>query len=189
LQKDYEDWVFQTGELRLRANLTLKKFAAPDVSEADFIRECLAEAQKQRDKDVEKTGATLRRKKEALQQKLAKEESELAADQRELTARTTEEVGAGLQTVLGLFGGRKRSVNTNLTKRRMTANAKADVEESEKMIALLKKQIADMDQEISQANAEITQKWEDIAADISELPLLPTKTNIFLEIFGVAWKP
>ncbi len=189
LQRDYEDWVFQTGELRLRANLTLKKFAAPDVSEADFIRECLAEAQKQRDKDVEKTGAALRRKKEALQQKLAKEESELAADQRELTARTTEEVGAGLQTVLGLFGGRKRSVNTNLTKRRMTANAKADVEESEKMIALLKKQIADMDQEISQANAEITQKWEDIAADISELPLLPTKTNIFLEIFGVAWKP
>ncbi len=189
LQKDYEDWVFQTGELRLRANLTLKKFAAPDVSEAEFIRECLSEAQKQRDLDVEKTGAVLRRKKESLEQKLAKEEAELADDQRELSARTTEEVGAGLQTVLGLFGGRKRSVNTNLTKRRMTANAKADVEESVKAIEMYKKQIAEVEQEISLANAEITRKWEEIASQISELPLLPTKTNIFLEIFGVAWKP
>jgi len=189
LQRDFEDWVFRTGELRIRANLTLKKFAAPDVSEANFVRECLAEAQKQRDLDVEKTGAALRRKKESLQQKLAKEEAELAADQRELSARTTEEVGAGLQTVLGLLGGRKRSVNTNLTKRRMTANAKADVEESVKAIEMFKKQIAEVDQEISLANAEITRKWEEIAGQITELPLLPIKTNIFLEIFGVAWKP
>ena len=98
-------------------------------------------------------------------------------------------MGAGLQTVLGLLGGRKRSVNTNLTKRRMTANAKADVDESIQTIALLKKQIADVDLEISQANVEITKKWEEIASQITELPLLPTKTNIFLEIFGIAWKP
>ncbi len=189
LQSDFEDWVYKTGELRIRANTILKKFAAPEVSEADFIRECLTEAQKQRDLDVEKSGAALRRKKESLQQKLTREEAELTSDQTELNARTAEEVGAGLQTVLGLLGGRKRSVNTNLTKRRMTANAKADVDESIQTIALLKKQIADVDLEISQANVEITKKWEEIASQITELPLLPTKTNIFLEIFGIAWKP
>ena len=130
LQRDFQDWVFQTGEMRLKANLALKQFAGPDTSVAEFKQKCSEIARKSRDEEVQNITAAATRKATVIQQKLQREEAELAADKADLGTRTMEEVGSGLETVLGLFGGRKRSVSKNLTKRRMTANAKADVDES-----------------------------------------------------------
>src|SRR5690349_8345837 len=40
LQKDFSDWVFRNSTVRARANQTLKVFAGPDVSQAEFITAC-----------------------------------------------------------------------------------------------------------------------------------------------------
>ncbi len=129
LQKDFLDWVYQSGELRMKANLSLKQFAGPDISLVDFKQKCRDAAEKQKASEIAKITASQELKLTALNQKISREEAELAADKADLNTRTMEEVGSGLETVLGFFGGRKRSVSKNLTKRRMTANAKADVDE------------------------------------------------------------
>ena len=40
LQKDFTDWVFRNSSVKARANQTLKVFAGPDVSPADFMKAC-----------------------------------------------------------------------------------------------------------------------------------------------------
>ncbi len=189
LQKDFQDWVFQTGEMRLKANLALKQFAGPGVSSAEFKLKCSEIARRGRDDEVAKITSAGNKKASLLQQKLQREEAELSADKADLGTRTMEEVGSGLDTVLGLFGGRKRSVSKNLTKRRMTANAKADVDESVRMVALLKSQLADLEKETSLLIQEAHERWVGVVEDVTELPILPTRTNIYLEMFGVAWAP
>lgn len=189
LQKDFLGWVFQTGEMRIQANLALKKYAGSSVNRDMFIKQCAqaAEASKQAEINKLKTGANS--KLSTLKQKLSKEERELAADKADLNARSMEEVGAGLSTVLGLLGGRKRSFNSNLTKRRQTANAKADVVESEKTIEMLKQQVTEMEAAIQMQVSAVEEKWNKIIEDTTEIPVLPTKTNIFLDVFGLAWVP
>ena len=121
MQKDFLDWVFQTGELRIMANLSLKQFATPSTNKDAFIKQCQQSAEESKQAEISKLKTAMKTKLTALQQKIAKEETELNADKADLNTRTMEEVGAGLNTVLGLLGGKKHSLNTNLTKRRQTA--------------------------------------------------------------------
>jgi hypothetical protein len=189
MQKDFLDWVFQTGELRIMANLSLKQFASPSANRDQFVKQCEQAAETAKQAEIGKIKTAMKTKLTTLQQKISKEETELNADKADLNARTMEEVGAGLNTVLGLFGGKKHSLNTNLSKRRQTANARADVEESEKALVLMKQQLADMTEDQNKQIADIEEKWKKVAEDITEIPVLPSKTNIFLDVFGIGWMP
>lgn len=189
MQKDFMGWVFQTGEMRIQANLTLKQFAGPSVSKENFIKQCNQMAETSKQAEINKYKASAKTKLTTLQQKIAKEESELASDKADLNVRSMEEVGAGLNTVFGFLGGKKRSINTNLTKRRQTANAKEDVKESEKAIEIMKQQLAEMIETVNQQVQAIEEKWAKVIEDTTEVTVLPTKSNIFLDVFGLAWAP
>jgi hypothetical protein len=100
-------------------------------------------------------------------------------------------LGSAAETVFGLFAGRKssRRLSSSLTKRRMTSQAKADVEESVDTIEELKKQIADLENEKNQALEEIKNRWEEIASQTTDIPVTPLRKDILLDMFGVAWMP
>ena len=40
IQSDYIDWIYKTGQIHIKANETLKLYASPGTSKADFIKEC-----------------------------------------------------------------------------------------------------------------------------------------------------
>jgi len=126
-----------------------------------------------------------------LEDKIAREERELREDEAELSHRKMEELGTHAENVLGLFGGRKssRRLSSSLSKRRMTEKAKADVEESLDALDDYKRQIQELEAEREQLIEEISDRWGDIVNDISEVTVTPTKTNIFVDLFGVAWLP
>ena len=76
-------------------------------------------------------------KLQRLADRKAKEEQELAEDKAQLTGRVGEELLSGLDSVaglFGLFGSRRRksvsSLSKAATKRRITAQAQADIDES-----------------------------------------------------------
>ena len=122
---------------------------------------------------------------------MAREERELRGDETELSQRKMEELGTHAENVLGLFGGRKssRRLSSSLTKRRMTEQAKADVEESEDAIAQYEQDIQALKQERQQTIDEISDRWGDVVNDTSEVTVTPKKADIFVELFGVAWMP
>jgi hypothetical protein len=191
LQKDFIDWVFRNSSVTARANQALKVFAGPDVSRADFMKACADAAANARDAEIAKRTTQLDRQLKTLEDKLNREERELREDEAELTNRKVEEAGTHLENLTGLFGGRRKSsrLSSSLTKRRMTEQAKADVEESIDAIDLYKKQIAELEKNREQVIAEINDRWGRVVSDATEVKVNPKKTDVFINLFGVGWMP
>ncbi|MBN1438783.1 MAG: hypothetical protein JW929_05160 [Anaerolineales bacterium] len=150
LEKDFQDWAYHESSLKVTPP---PKASGPQ--------------------------AAIDRKLESLRMKLQREELELQQDKSEMTQRTIEEVGTAADTIFGLLTGRSRRLTTSLTKRRLTSNAAADVEESKQTIESLKKQIQDLER----------QKTAAAPAETAEVTLRPAKKDIYVDLFGVAWVP
>ncbi len=189
LEKDFVDWAFRSARLTVRANEELKVYAGPDETEAGFRKLCTEAARRAREAELDKIEEAFKKKVKALETKLDTEERELAKDESDLSARKMDELGTAAQTVMSLFGRRKKSLSTSLTKRRMTSQAKADVEESLETIADLKKQISTLEKEKEQALLEANQRWDEIVAQDSEVTVTPLKKDVLLDLFGIAWMP
>jgi hypothetical protein len=189
LKRDFIDWVYRATEVAVRANEALKVFAGPDISQAEFRRMCSEAASEKRDAEITKTAAQFERKLDTLEGRLHREERELREDETELSQRKMEEMGTHAENVLSLFSGRRRRLSTSLTKRRMTEQAKADVEESEDAIEDMERKIKTLEQDLAQGIEEIKIKWADIADDMSEIAIRPFKKDILIDLFGVAWMP
>lgn len=191
LQRDFADWAFRTSRLTVRANEALGLYATPDVSQAEFMKACAEAARQQRDAEIARATATIDRQIKTLQEKIAREERELKMDEAELSARKVEELGTHAENLLGVFGGRRasRRLSTSLTKRRLTEQAKEDVDESVKAIQDYKRALAQLEQARQQALAEASRKWGDVVNDITEITLTPKKMDVYINLFGVAWMP
>jgi DNA repair exonuclease SbcCD ATPase subunit len=138
---------------------------------------------------MDKVEASYERKLDRIEDRLRREERELRQDEADLTQRRMEEYGTHAENVLSLFSRRSRRLSTSLSKRRMTERAEADVEESEEAIEDFKQQIADLEEELNRAIAEVQSKWANIADDMDEIPVRPYKKDVLVDLFGVAWFP
>lgn len=190
LQKDFTDWVFRNSKVTARANAALKVFAGPDVTGADFMRQCAETAREACDAEIAKKTAVLEKKIKTLEDKLGREERELREDEAELQNRNIES-GANLVEIgASLFGlTRKKSVTTQFTKHRLAQSAKADVQESEEAIAQFTKDLNALYRERDAMADEINNRWGSVVNEISEVSIKPKKTDIYVNFFGVAWKP
>jgi len=189
MENDFEDWVYRSGAIRLQANETLKIYAGPEVSTADFRQKCSEAARAELQKAQDKIEATYRAKLNTFQTKITRQESEVKQQENEVNQRRLEEAGAGGELLLSLFSKRKKSISSNLTKRRLTAQAEADLDEAKKVLKTLQTQMADLQADMKRDMAAAQEEWGRVASEVSEIPLTPAKKDIFPEFFGVAWLP
>jgi hypothetical protein len=190
LQKDFIDWVYHSSEVIIHANETLKLYAGPEITEGEFRAQCSEAAREEAEAELKKTQTTYETKLRALEGKMEREQRELDQDKAELSSRKLEEAGNVAETVAGLFGiGRKHSISSSLTKRRMTSQAKSDVEESVDAIKEYQKQISEIEVDKEAALQAVNDKWGDIANQITEIPITVQRNDIVLDFFGVAWMP
>jgi hypothetical protein len=190
MKSDFEDWIYHNTTVIVRANETLKVYAGPDVSQAEFRKLCSEAARNAREEELEDARESFEEKIERLEDRLKREQRELSEDEAELHQRKMEEMGTHAENILSLFGGRRRRrVSTSLSKRRMTQRAKADVEESQEAIEDIKEDIVDLEAEARDALQEVNEKWSEIANEVTEIPVQPYKKDILVDLFGVAWFP
>ena len=189
IRTDFQDWVYQESDVIVRANETLKVYAGPQVSEAEFRKLCSDAAREARDAEVKKVTASYDKKVDSLVDRMEREQRELSEDEAELSQRKMEEYGTHAETVLSLFNKRRRSLSSSMSKRRMTAKAKADVEELIDAIKDLEEDISDLKREMDKALEEVNDKWGNIASEIDEITVRPYKKDVLIDLFGVAWAP
>ena len=190
LQKDFVDWAYRTTQVTVRAQEALKVYAGPDVSPGEFRRLISDAARQGRDAEHRKILEEFSRRILSLNTKLSREERELDEDQTELSQRRIEEAGTNIENLLSLLSKRsRRRLSTSLTKRRLTEQAKADVEESVDAIAEMKAQLSALVAEREAAFAHVQEKWSSLINEISEITLAPYRKDVLLELFGVAWLP
>jgi hypothetical protein len=191
LQKDFTDWVYRNSSVKARANQILKVYAGPDVSQAEFMRACSEAARDARDAEIAKKTATIDRQIATLENKLSREERELREDEADLSHRKVEEAGTHLENLTGLFGGRRKAsrLSSSLSKRRLTEQAKSEVEESLDAIDDFKRQLADLQKRREETLVELNEKWGQVVGTTTEVTVAPKKSDVFVTLFGVAWLP
>jgi hypothetical protein len=191
LEKDFKDYIFHGAGMRIPSNPTLKIFATPGTSEAEFQGHCREAAGEAADIEVGKLEKKYRTKIKRIEDRLTKEQRELAEDQAELGSRKMEEVATLAENIFGLFSGSRstRRISTSMTKRRMTSKAKSDVEESQEVIEDFTQELDDLRAELTQEIDEIHERWGQVASEVEETVIAPFKKNIRVDLFGVAWTP
>jgi hypothetical protein len=190
LQKDFTDWAFRNSSVTARANVALKVYGGPDVSQAEFMTACSEQARAGCDAEISKKTSAIEKKIKSLEDKLFREERELQQDQADLQNRNIETGLSGAETVAGLLGlGRKKSLSTSVSKFRMAQNAKEDVRESEESITQYKKDLAILERQREEVATEINDRWGSVVNETSEVTINPKKTDVYVNIFGVAWMP
>ena len=189
MKKDFQDWIYHNASVTVRANEDLDIYSGPQVTHAEFRKLCSEAAREGREAEVKKVTDRYDKKIDTIVSRLKREQRELEEDRTELSQRKMEEYGTHAETVLSLFGRRKKSLSRSLSKRRMTEQAEADVKESIQAIEEYERQIKDLDAEMKDALQEVSDRWEQIASQVTEIPVTPYKKDILVEVFGVAWFP
>jgi hypothetical protein len=189
LETDFKDWIYHSVTVSVRANEELEVFAGPEVSQGDFRRMCAEAAESALEEEQKKVTASFEKKLDTIKDRLIREKRELDEDETELSQRKLEEVGKHAENLISLLAGRKRSISTSLTKRRMTSQAKADVQESLDAIEQYQKEIEDLERDRLEALAKVEERWREILESDTEIPVTPYKKDILMDLYGVGWLP
>jgi transposase len=100
-----------------------------------------------------------------------------------------ETLGAGGELLFSLFSKRRRSINTSLSKMRLTEQAKADLQKEQKELEDLESEFQSLQQQQTSELQGLKDQWAKMVNDIHDIPLPPARKDIFVERFGIAWQP
>ena len=133
------------------------------------------------------------KKLDRLEDRMVREEQELADDRAEYEGRKREELlshGETLVGMLGIFGRRSsRGLSTAARKRRLTTKARSDILESEEAIERLKADVEEMQQELEQEAEAIAEEWADVATEVEIYAVKPRRSDVRVQLVSVAWAP
>jgi hypothetical protein len=189
------DQLYRGQSFSVAYNPALKLYGRSGESERDFKIRCQQAAREQRDAAVDKLRDKYQVQLERLQDKVAREQQDLAENEGQLKGRIGEEVLSGLATVagaLGVFGRRRTSLSgltTAASKRRITAQAQANIAESKADIARLQAQMEQLKGEMEEDTNQVTQQWTAATEAVQQVKAAPRKTDIDVQLVALAWAP
>ena len=187
LGKDFLEWLYRNGTVKIKANSQLKVYASPDTSDADFQKKCAA-ASSAKATAPSSSSSSYANKVTALQNKIEAQELDVKAAEKEVTERNLESVATGGAMVASWLGlGRKKGLSSTTSKMRMAQNAKDKLEKEKQTLENLKEQLAAL--QANQPGAQTPGSGSPASFAVTEVPLSPTKSDIFSDVFGVAWMP
>lgn len=188
-QQDFVEWVYRNATIRVRANEKLKVYAAPEVSTAEFREQCAQAARSALQSEVDKLEALYQKKIEDLNRKIERAKSDVADKENTYKQRQMEELATHGQSLMNLFGKRRATLSSSMTKRRLTSEAKDRLEKAKLALEQLQKQLKDIETEKNRELKQIQERWADMVNDEVEIPLSPYKKDIFVPLYGIIWIP
>ncbi|GIV65643.1 MAG: hypothetical protein KatS3mg047_0036 [Bellilinea sp.] len=188
-QQDFIEWVYRNAAIRLRANEKLKVYAPPEVSTAEFREQCAQAARSALQNEVEKLETLYQKKIEDLNRKIERAKSDVDDKENTYKQRQMEELATHGQSLMNLFGKRRATLSSSMTKRRLTSEAKDRLEKARLALEQLQKQLKEIETEKDRELKQIQDRWADVVNDEVEIPLSPYKKDIFVQQYGIIWMP
>jgi hypothetical protein len=191
LKKEFEDYLYYNSSIRLWYNPHLKIYSRFGESDKEFQRRSRKAAEEAHDAEAKKLRVKYERELERIEAKLQREEREMEQDKIEHDARKQEELLSGVESVVSLFSGRRssRRLSTASSKRRMTRQAKADIEESERVIEELEEQVEELEDEAKRELEELAERWGELIDEAEEEEVRPRRADVRVNLFALAWIP
>jgi hypothetical protein len=189
LRKDFADWVYRNAVLRLPVNESLKVYGPAGISPEAFTSRCREAVRQAAAAEREKITSATERKIASLEgrrERLSLTVNRLRAD---VNARRAEELGAGLQTVIGMLSGRRSSISSNMSKRRMMSQAQARLSQEESKLAELDREASGLRDDQARQLRDLDDRWLSVAGQVTEIPIQPKRSDIYVDTFAVAWLP
>ncbi len=190
---DLADWLYAGSRLKLTTHAGLGVAQKPGETDRDFMARLQQAARERRDAEIDKIEDDLGDDVARVADQIRRQETALAKDEAEAAARKQHELvnlGAG---VLGMLFGRRRgatgTLNSALTKRRMTSRATAEVEEGREQVATLTERKAALEAELQARLDEVTRKWDAVADELTTVELAPRRSDIDVQAVALAWLP
>jgi DNA helicase HerA-like ATPase len=191
LESEFSDYLYYNSSVMLRYNPHLGLYSEMGESQEAFRRRCRKGGEEARDAEAKKVAAKYEQELDRLEDRRKREERELEEDKIEHSARKEEELLSGVESVFGLFTGRRSSsrLSSASRRRRMTRQAKADVKESKEVIKELKEQISEVKQDARAALEELDAKWREQIDEVEEIEVRPRRADVHIDLFALAWLP
>jgi hypothetical protein len=191
LRKDFEDYLYYNSSITLLYNPHVDLYSEPGESESAFQRRCRKAGEEAHDAEAKKLKAKYEQQLDRIEDKLQREERELEQDKIEHDARKQEELLSGVESVFGLFSGRRSSsrLSTASRKHRLTRQAKADIEESEDAIKEMEDQIDELEEQAKLEIEELAAKWGELIEEIEKIEVRPRRADVRVDLFALGWLP
>ena len=188
MKKALEDFIYTNWFISILYNPALKVYSQPDENQRDFRLRLQQLAREKRDEELDEINARYEAKLDKLDARLRKVEAKIEREDAEAQARSRE---AWVSIGESIFGRRRsyRGLSTFMSKRRMAAQKKLEVEEAEDNLTILEEQIAALEEEGRQELEEARVRWEESLEELEEVPIKPRRSDVRVELFALAWAP
>ena len=88
-----------------------------------------------------------------------------------------------------MLSGRRRSLSSNITKPRMMSEAQAKLSQEEARLAAIDREMDSLRDKMSRQLQDLDERWARVAAQVTEIPIPPSRSNIYVDQFAIAWLP
>lgn len=191
LRTSFADYINRAASVPRWVHRTLKMESRIGESREEFLKRCQAAAETAREQALAKIRERYQATLERLQQQLTRAERYLEDQKILYKGRQQEELLSAGETIVGMFLGRRRTspLSTASRRRRMTSQARANLEQAEAEVERLKREMAATLEERDAALAQERRAWEGVEAQVEEAIVRPRKTDLRVTVLGIAWVP
>jgi hypothetical protein len=189
LSKQVAELVYR-GETELSFRHPKRKMSSRGGESAEAFRERVRAAlQDKIDAEVRKMKDSVDRKLQTLETRRDKLERNIARYQSEERQQLANEVVNAGETILGLFFGRRKSLNTAMSKRTQTRRAQDKTRRYSDDLKALERDIYDLESDTETRITEVENRWLRELEDIEERQIKLERADIRLDDFGIVWVP
>lgn len=195
-QKELAGWLYRTQKLELLSSDRLKQTSNPDESEQDFRLRLQQAAREQRDAAVEKLRQKYAPKLAALEEKKRRAEQAVEREAEQSKGQKFQTAISFGATVLSSFLGRKSVSLTTLGRATTAARSVGrsmkeaqDVGRAQETVEAVNEQLADLDAQFKNDTSALEQATDLQSETLGTVTLKPTKANIAIKHFSLAWAP
>ena len=167
----------------------LKLYGAGGESEQDFRDRVERAIQERVDAQVSKLHAKTDKEVASLQERLARYEGKLDNLRNESQRRQTESLWNAGAAVLGLFTGKKRSLNTAITSVHRSGSAQDRVSQGENELAMLQQKLQDLQDQLQRQIEAIEAREGQARERVEARQVRLDRNDIKLNRFGILWIP
>ena len=188
-QRDFEHWIYETDTVSIRTSKALNISVGPEVSEEKFRDQWTQASTKKTQEELKKIETQYASKIKTAKDKVERQVLKIDKYKDQLNSRradTALKVGESLFKLVAK--GKISGVSSSSSKLRMSAEAKARMEEAETILKSYQEDLEDLQQALNDKKAEMQENWLDFEKDITEIKISPTKQNIRISRFGVLWR-
>ncbi len=189
LQKQILDEVLRSESRGMFVHPGLKLYGRGGEDREAFEARVREAIQARVDEEVGKLREKAARDSKRIEDRIATAQAKIVEQQGLVRARQLQEAVNVGETLMSLFSGRKRSLNTAMSKRQQTSQAQARLDQAEQQVRDLQQEAYELENELEEAVKRIEDTHAASLAQIEEKPVGLERSDLRLVRFGILWVP